>query len=367
MLRNRVEEALNNPGSALSVQLGGAASPGLRTFLQAFGASADAFYFIEAGPLWECGIGNVTAGPPVTFNRNTVLDNSAGNNSRMNFTGAARIYNFVPASHIVYKAQFDASVEQQTGVLGQLQTSLTNEQNARIAADTANNQFITAEGVTRAREDTALRTLINSVDATRAAQEAQIRSSLNDVNNARASQDNYFRQLQIDDDNYYRNVQVQDDQNVMAILRAEATQNPVNRVIPISGAWVSNGARFDPVWETYFFNLTLPIVTGAPVVRIYAQTTCTVRHAGPDIGDQAMVLRARLFGPGGYLLNSGVQAWTVWVANGTYGTISGQCLFGQVGIPPGSYLAFSAERSWKEGGPSAVIVEYYAQGFCVLG
>ena len=366
MIRNRVEEVLNNPGTALSVLLGGASGSGVRTFVQGFGNGAEAFYFIESGPLWECGIGTVDAGPPTMFNRNTVLDNSSGNNSRLNFTGAARIFNFVPASHVVYKAQYDAGQEQQAGIIGTLQTGLSNETNARVAGDQANNQFITAESQARATAITALRNSITSVDQARSSGIQTVSNALNAEIAARDAAVRNLYQTTINENNYYRQLQMNDDAAYAALMRSEMRTIPGSLILGAAGAWANNGGRYDPVYETNFFDVQAPSIAGFSPLRYFLTMTCTARNDGPAVGDQCMILRARLLHPNGNMLTSAVPTALLWASPYQYNTMAYMVRFELAGIPNGSVVRFSAERSWKEGGPSMTIVNYSADGFVVF-
>lgn len=91
MLANMVQESASNPGTAATINLAGAVT-GRRSFVSAFGGGALVDYTIEDGTQWETGIGTVTAGSPNTLTRTTVVENSAGNTSRLNFTGTVRVY-----------------------------------------------------------------------------------------------------------------------------------------------------------------------------------------------------------------------------------------------------------------------------------
>jgi len=96
MLRNRVEETANSPGTNAVVTLLGAV-PGRRSFLSAFGDGAECGYEIASGTTWEIGVGKVAAGPPATLTRTTVEENSAGTTARLNFSGTVRVFNTLSA------------------------------------------------------------------------------------------------------------------------------------------------------------------------------------------------------------------------------------------------------------------------------
>jgi hypothetical protein len=100
MLSNLVEEAANNPGTAINVNLLGAPT-NRRGFVQAFGNGGQAAYALTDNTQTEWGIGTVQAGSPNVLARTTVLGNTAGTTARLNFTGACRVYNEVPAERQV--------------------------------------------------------------------------------------------------------------------------------------------------------------------------------------------------------------------------------------------------------------------------
>jgi hypothetical protein len=101
MLGNLIQEAANNPGSAIDVTLLGP-SAGRRSFGSKFSSGAVPFYGLHDGTQWEIGLGTYTAGPPAKLSRTTVLDNSQGNTARLNFVGAVTVYNDLPAERAVF-------------------------------------------------------------------------------------------------------------------------------------------------------------------------------------------------------------------------------------------------------------------------
>jgi hypothetical protein len=103
MLQNFVQESANAPGTATTINLAGAAA-GRRGFLAAFASGAAVWYFMDDGTQAEWGQGVVTAGSPNTLTRATVIGNTAGTTARLNFTGAVRVYNFLPAEAVGYVA-----------------------------------------------------------------------------------------------------------------------------------------------------------------------------------------------------------------------------------------------------------------------
>lgn len=367
MIENRVEESLNNPGTAVAVQLTGATSSSMRTFLQAFGAGVDAFYYIEEGALWETGIGNVTAGPPVMWNRNEVLDNSARNKSRMNFTGAAKIYNYIPASYAVHKKMLDAETAARAAAINSLQASVTAANEARTVGDANLSAALGNESRIRAEQDASLRASINSVEQVRSTTDANLDTAIRNVNNARVADDAYYRNLQVADDNYYRNLQVSDDNAIAAALRSEMGAIPGSRVYAFGGVWDSQGARIDTVWETAIFGATIPYV-GIPILRVIGSLTVQVYH--PPVGaggggENAQIVRAYLIGPAGNQIHPGVAGGAVWATVGQYSSLHVPVIFEGIEIPAGSHIRLTAERAIKEGGGTVQLVSYTASGFCV--
>lgn len=103
MLGNFIEESANAPGTNVNVNLAGAPA-GRQRFRSTFVNGAQLFYGIYDGTQAEWGIGNLTWGSPDVLSRTTVLRNTAGNTNRLNFTGAVRVFNEVPAERSVYIA-----------------------------------------------------------------------------------------------------------------------------------------------------------------------------------------------------------------------------------------------------------------------
>lgn len=118
MLKNFIEETATNPGTSLTVNLAGA-TPGRLPWIGAatFASGAIVFYGMDDGTQSEWGIGKVTAGTPNTLERTTVLGNSAGTTSRLNFSGAVRVYCEVPAEQAVYQ-DYQGRLSVEPGVIG---------------------------------------------------------------------------------------------------------------------------------------------------------------------------------------------------------------------------------------------------------
>jgi|GEM_PF-3472480 hypothetical protein len=112
MLANFVQETANAPGTAATINLGGAAA-GRLPFIPTFASGTTVFYGMDDGTLAEMGIGTVTAGSPNTLTRTTVLWNSAGTTALMNFLGSVRVYCAVPAERAIY-LRSDGTVQNAT-------------------------------------------------------------------------------------------------------------------------------------------------------------------------------------------------------------------------------------------------------------
>jgi hypothetical protein len=102
MLGNFIQESATNPGTSTNVSLNGAAT-GRLAFLSVFNSGQSCFYVMDDGAQQEWGIGSVTSGNPNVLARTTVLGNSLGTTARLNFTGAVRVYNAMPAERAIWK------------------------------------------------------------------------------------------------------------------------------------------------------------------------------------------------------------------------------------------------------------------------
>jgi hypothetical protein len=101
MLGNLILETCNAPGTAADCQLLGPAS-GRLPFSFWFGSGAACFYVLADGSQEEWGIGTFHVGSPNTLTRTTVLRNSAGSTSRLNFLGTTRVYNEIPSERSLF-------------------------------------------------------------------------------------------------------------------------------------------------------------------------------------------------------------------------------------------------------------------------
>ncbi len=102
MLANFVQETANAPGTAATINLGGAVA-GRVGFAAAYPSGATCFYALDDGTQGEWGIATVTHGSPVTLARTTVLGSTAGSTARLNFTGITRVYATLPAERAIWR------------------------------------------------------------------------------------------------------------------------------------------------------------------------------------------------------------------------------------------------------------------------
>ena len=102
VLNDRVKETSTTTGTG-TLNLAGASS-GFVTFVAGIGNSNTTYYAINAQGTsnWEVGIGTVTDATPDTLARDTVLSNSLGNTSKINFSGTLDVFCTMPASKSVY-------------------------------------------------------------------------------------------------------------------------------------------------------------------------------------------------------------------------------------------------------------------------
>ena len=102
VINDRVKETSTTTGTG-TLDLAGA-SVGFVTFVAGIGNSNRTYYAINAQGTsnWEVGIGTVTDATPDTLARDTVLSNSLGNTSKINFSGTLDVFCTMPASKSVY-------------------------------------------------------------------------------------------------------------------------------------------------------------------------------------------------------------------------------------------------------------------------
>ena len=102
VINDRVKETSTTTGTG-TLNLAGASS-GFVTFVAGIGNSNTTYYAIheQGTDKWEVGIGTVTDATPDTLARTTVLNNSSGNTSKINFSGTLDVFCTMPASKTVY-------------------------------------------------------------------------------------------------------------------------------------------------------------------------------------------------------------------------------------------------------------------------
>ena len=103
VINDRVKESSTTSGTG-TLNLAGVVT-GFVTFVAGIGNSNTTYYAIfEQGTAnWEVGIGTVTDATPDTLSRDTVINNSAGNTSKITFAGGTLdVFGTMPASKTVY-------------------------------------------------------------------------------------------------------------------------------------------------------------------------------------------------------------------------------------------------------------------------
>jgi hypothetical protein len=110
VVADRVQEVTSTAGTG-TLDLSGAVG-GYQSFVSGVGSGNTTYYVVydQTAQLWEIGLGTVTSGSPDTLSRDTVLLNSSGGTSKINFPGnAANVWCDYPALKSVYRAA-DGSV-----------------------------------------------------------------------------------------------------------------------------------------------------------------------------------------------------------------------------------------------------------------
>ncbi len=102
VINDRVKETSTTTGTG-TLDLAGAVQD-FEGFVAGIGNSNTTYYAINAQGTsnWEVGIGTVTDATPDTLARDTVLSNSLGNTSKINFSGTLDVFCTMPASKSVY-------------------------------------------------------------------------------------------------------------------------------------------------------------------------------------------------------------------------------------------------------------------------
>ena len=106
VLNDRVRETSTSQGTG-TINLAGAVT-GFQTFVSGIGTGNTTYYaiFEEGTNLFEIGLGTVTHATPDTLSRTTVLSNSSGNTSNINFNSGGSstlsVFCTMPASKSVF-------------------------------------------------------------------------------------------------------------------------------------------------------------------------------------------------------------------------------------------------------------------------
>lgn len=100
MIDDFVLETASAFGTATTVPLAGA--PTGRSSFSVFSDGQVIYFFIDDGTQWEACQGAFHTGSPNNVSRTTVIRNSAGTTSKLNFAGSARVYCEVPSSRRIY-------------------------------------------------------------------------------------------------------------------------------------------------------------------------------------------------------------------------------------------------------------------------
>ena len=106
VLNDRVRETSTSQGTG-TINLAGAVT-GFQTFVSGIGTGNTTYYaiFEEGTNLFEIGLGTVTDATPDTLSRSTVLSNSSGNTSNINFNSGGSstlsVFCTMPASKSVF-------------------------------------------------------------------------------------------------------------------------------------------------------------------------------------------------------------------------------------------------------------------------
>jgi Chaperone of endosialidase len=113
MLFDYVLENCTAPGTGTTVSVAGAVA-GRKAFSAVTTTGSNVYYVLDDGTQAEWGYGVYTTGTPNTVSRGTVIGNTAGTTSRLNFTGTTLIYNSLPSSRVPW---LDANLARTTGFI----------------------------------------------------------------------------------------------------------------------------------------------------------------------------------------------------------------------------------------------------------
>ena len=103
VLNDRVKQTSTTAGT-ITLELNATVPTGFVSFVAGIGDTNTTYYAIyETGTnKWEVGLGTVTDAGTDTLSRDTVIDNSSGNTSKINFAGTLDVFCTLPADKAVY-------------------------------------------------------------------------------------------------------------------------------------------------------------------------------------------------------------------------------------------------------------------------
>ncbi len=103
VINDRVKQTSTTTGTG-TLNLSATIPVGFRSFVDGIGNTNTTYYAIyETGTNnFEIGVGTVTDAATDTLSRNTVISNSLGNTTKINFSGTLDVFCTLPASKAIY-------------------------------------------------------------------------------------------------------------------------------------------------------------------------------------------------------------------------------------------------------------------------
>jgi len=103
VINDRVKQTSTTTGTG-TLNLNATVPTGFRSFVDGIGNTNTTYYAIyETGTNnFEVGVGTVTDAATDTLSRDTVISNSLGNTSKINFAGTLDVFCTLPASKAIY-------------------------------------------------------------------------------------------------------------------------------------------------------------------------------------------------------------------------------------------------------------------------
>ena len=103
VINDRVKQTSTTTGTG-TLNLSATIPVGFRSFVDGIGNTNTTYYAIyETGTNnFEVGVGTVTDAATDTLSRNTVISNSLGNTTKINFSGTLDVFCTLPASKAIY-------------------------------------------------------------------------------------------------------------------------------------------------------------------------------------------------------------------------------------------------------------------------